>query len=156
MSLKSFPSTVFFSNPYYILLKENKKNSIMDKAYKSKDLGAFRSSGEEYQKPRSMRDAKIGNDVKGTMEKPNFDTHNTGIGKKIMDKMKYAPKTVSYQEFTSTKREAKLQSMVGSGVKNESPSGKMEDLKLSELPKHTKTKSFDIDVTKYSPRKAKG
>lgn len=147
---------VFFSNLYYIPLKENKKNSVMNKAYKSKDLGAFRSSGEEYQKPKSMKDSNIGGDVKGTMEKPGFEVHNTGIGKKIMDKMKYAPKTVSYEEFTSTKKSAKLQSMVGAGVKNESPTGKMEDLKLSELPKHTKTKSFDIDVTKYSPRKAKG
>lgn len=147
---------MFFSNLYYILLKENKKNSVMNKAYKSQDYDSFRSSGEEYQKPRSMRDANIGGDVKGTMEKPSFDVHNTGIGKKIMDKMKYAPKTVSYEEFTSTKRDAKLQSMVGAGTKDGSSKERMEDFRVSELPKHKSEKSFDIDVTKYRPRKAKG
>ena len=130
----------------------------MDKAYKSKNYDAFLSSGEKYQKGQKMKDSDIGEDVKGTMEKPVSGTkHAPGLTtKKVMDQMKYAPKTVSYAEFTNAKRNAKLQSMVDGVTKDESTKDKMEDLNLSELPAHKREKSFDIDVTDYKPRKAKG
>ena len=128
----------------------------MDKAYKSKNYDAFLSSGEKYQKPQKMKDSDIGDDVKGTMEKPVSGKSSTNIGKKVMDQMKYAPKTVSYAEFTNAKRNAKLQSMAGGALKDESSKEKMEDFDVAELPKHsTKSKSFDIDVSEYKPRKAK-
>lgn len=130
----------------------------MDKAYKSKNYDAFLTSGEKYQKGQKMKDSDIGEDVKGTMEKPVSGTkHTPGLTtKKVMDQMKYAPKTVSYAEFTNAKRNAKLQSMVDGVTKDESTKDKMEDLNLSELPAHKREKSFDIDVTDYKPRKAKG
>lgn len=86
----------------------------MDKAYKSKNYDAFLASGETYQKGQKMKDSDIGKDVKGTMEEPiSGEKHSPGLTtKKIMDKMKYAPKTVSYAEFTNAKRNAKMQSMV--------------------------------------------
>ena len=124
----------------------------MDKAYKTKSL----SDGEAYQKPQKMRDVNIGGDVKGITEEPvEGFKKNSGLAKKAMDKMKYAPKTVSYAEFTSTKRNAQLQSMVGPN-KDESTKDKMEKLGIEDLPAKKSQKSFDIDVTKYSPRKAKG
>jgi hypothetical protein len=130
----------------------------MDKAYKSKNYDAFLSSGEKYQKGQKMKDSDIGEDVKGTMEKPVSGAKQTpGLTtKKVMDQMKYAPKTVSYAEFTNAKRNAKLQSMVDGATKDESSKDKMEDLDLAELPAHKREKSFDIDVTDYKPRKAKG
>jgi len=130
----------------------------MDKAYKSKNYDAFLSSGEKYQKGQKMKDSDIGQDVKGTMEKPaSGASHTSGLTtKKVMDQMKYAPKTVSYAEFTNAKRNAKLQSMADGATKDESSKDKMEDLDLAELPAHKREKSFDIDVTDYKPRKAKG
>ena len=130
----------------------------MDKAYKSKNYDAFLSSGSNYQKGQKMEDSDIGEDIKGTMENPVSDTkHTSGLTtKKVMDRMKYAPKTVSYAEFTIANRNAKLQSMVDGVTKDKSAKDKMEDLNLSELPAHKREKSFDIDVTDYKPRKAKG
>lgn len=129
----------------------------MDKAYKSKNYDAFLSSGEKYQKGQKMKDSEIGEDVKGTMEKPVAGFKQTsGLTKKVMDQMKYAPKTVSYAEFTNAKRNAKMQAMIGGATKDESTKDKMEDLDLAELPAHKREKSFDIDVTDYKPRKAKG
>jgi hypothetical protein len=131
--------------------------SVMDKAYKSKNYDAFLTSGEKYQKGQKMKDSDIGDDVKGTMEKPvDGFKQNSGLGKKVMDQMKYAPKTVSYAEFTNAKRNAKLQSMVGAGTKDESSKEKMESFEMATLPAHKREKSFDIDVTDYKPRKAKG
>ena len=120
----------------------------MSKAYRSLSS----SSGEKYQKSQSMGNAHTEDKAKGTMEKPSFGMN----AKKVMREMKYAPKTVSYAEFTSAKNAAKMQSMVGSKVDNYSTSGKMESGYVSSLPKHKQEKSFDIDVTKYTPRKAKG
>ena len=129
----------------------------MDKAYKSKNYDSFLSSGEKYQKGQKMKDSDNGDDAKGVMEKPVAGfKQTTGLAKKVIDQMKYAPKTVSYAEFTNAKRNAKLQSMVDGATKDESSKDKMEDLDLAELPAHKREKSFDIDVTDYKPRKAKG
>lgn len=125
----------------------------MDKAYKSKNYGSFLSAGKEYQKSQHAGTTTMAKDAKGTMEDLGFK-QTPGIGKKIMDKMKYAPKTVSYDEFTSTKRAAKMQSMIGSN-KDESSTKGMEKPNMAKLPSHKGHKSFDIDVTSYKPRKAK-
>lgn len=126
----------------------------MDKAYKSKSYSSFLSAGKDYQKSQQAGNTSMGKDPKGTMEDMGFK-QAPGIGKKIMDKMKYAPKTVSYDEFTSTKRHAKMQSMIGSN-KDESTTKNMEKPSMSKGPTHmTASKHFDVDVTKYSPRKAK-
>jgi len=130
----------------------------MSKAYKS----ISSDSGEKYQKSQKVGSVHTEDDVKGTMEKPSayLSTEggkSTGKGaKNVMDKMKYAPKTVSYAEFTNAKRNAKLQSMAGSDTKDESSKAKMEDLDLADLPSHKRERSFNIDVTSYKPRKAKG
>lgn len=130
----------------------------MNKAYKSRSYDEFLNRGEEHQKAHKMGDKNIEGDVKGTMGVPTEDfKQNTSIMKKTMDKMKYAPKTVSYAEFTKAKRSAQMQEMVAAGGnKDGSSKEKMEEFKVAELPKHKGEKSFDIDVTKYKPRKAKG
>jgi hypothetical protein len=98
--------------------------------------------------------------IKGTMEDPHdymtmHGKKNSKMGAKdIMNRMKYAPKTVSYDEFTSAKRNSKMQSMIGA-TKDESTTKGMEKLNVSKLPSHKATKSFDIDVTKYKPRTAR-
>ena len=128
----------------------------MDKVYKSKSYDEFRKRGEEHQKAQKMGDKEVGKDVKGTMGLPTEDfKQNSSIMKKTLDKMKYAPKTVSYAEFTKSKRNAKMQDMVSSGGnKDASAKGKMEDSKVAGIPKGGKSeKSFDIDVTKYKPKK---
>jgi hypothetical protein len=125
----------------------------MNKAYRKMNP----SSGEKYQGPQ-----KVGNDhnedkAKGTMEKPIAgSTHKSFSTKNIMDQMKYAPKTVSYSEFTDAKRNAKLQSMAVKSVKDGSSGGKMEDSHMAKIPHAKNQKSFDIDVTSYKPRQAKG
>jgi hypothetical protein len=133
--------------------------SDMSKAYKSMNS----ASGEKYQKSQSMGNAHTEDHAKGTMEPFNAsltfhgDKKSKVSTKEIMDKMKYSPKTVSYSEFTNAKREAKMQSMVGKNMTDGSSTSKMEELGVSELPAHkTSSKSFDIDVTNYKPRKAKG
>lgn len=118
----------------------------MDKVYKSKSL----SSGDGYQKAQNIKDHNIGKDVKGTMEKP-VDGSFTKTTKNIL----YAPKTVSYAEFTNAKRNEKLQSMVHDKPSPAPTKEKIEDRNLSELPGKKNQKSFDVDVTKYKPRKAK-
>jgi hypothetical protein len=135
----------------------NKKISDMSKAYRSLNS----SNGEKYQKSQSMGRAHTEDRAKGTMEPLNASLTHHGdkkskiTTKDVMNKMKYAPKTVSYSEFTSAKNAARMQSMVGSKVDDHSSNAKMENGYKSTLPSHKQQKSFDIDVTKYKPRKAK-
>jgi hypothetical protein len=128
----------------------------MNKAYKSVNS----SKGEMFQKSQTAGHAHNEDKSNGTMEplERSLTMHgskNSKMGAKdVMNKMKYAPKTVSYNEFTSAKRNAKMQSMIGA-TKDESTTKGMEKLNVSTIPSHKATKSFDIDVTSYKPRTAK-
>jgi hypothetical protein len=129
----------------------------MDKTYKSKSYDEFRNVGEDQQKPRKAGNTSMGKDPKGVMETPvEGFKQDSSLMKRTLDKMKYAPKTVSYSEFTKAKRDAHMQSMVSGSNKDESSKQSMEKFGGATLPKHSGGKSFDIDVTKYNPRKAKG
>jgi len=129
----------------------------MSKAYRSLSS----SSGEKYQKSQSMGNAHTEDKAKGTMEPLSAsltfhgDKKSKITAKDVMNKMKYSPKTVSYSEFTSAKNAARMQSMVGSKIDDHSSNAKMEKGYTSTLPSHRQERSFDIDVTKYRPRKAK-
>lgn len=142
----------------YIPLKRTKKTFDMDKTYKSKSYDEFRNVGDDQQKPRSAGNKAMGADAKGVMENPvEGFKQDPSLMKKTMDKMKYAPKTVSYSEFTKAKRDAQMQSMVSAGGnRDDSSKQSMEKFSGATPPRHKTEKSFDIDVTKYKPRKARG
>lgn len=113
-------------------------------------------SGDKFQDTQNIHDTKMEDKAKGTLEKPfGGKGERLGVAHKAMDSVKYAPKTVSFAEFTDAKRNAKFQAMSKGGSDYEAK-GKMEDMHTSELPHAKKQKSFDIDPTDYKPRKARG
>jgi hypothetical protein len=126
------------------------------KAYNSNSYEDFLKDKDEYQSQKKMKDVPMESDPGAPKEKPTDDfKENTSWAKKTIAKMKYAPTTASFSEFTKAKKEMQHGNVAGS-AKDDSTKMKMEELGVEELPKHKhQEKSFDIDVRKYRPKTAK-
>lgn len=134
-----------------------KKQTAMKNPYTAKNFDQFVGSSKEYQSQKHLSDSKI--DPKaGKMETPIENMKvNHGAMNAAKASVKYDPKAVSFKEFTDERRNEKLQSYSKKGMHDGSYSHKGEDPGFEKLPSYAKpSKSFDIDVTKYKPRKAKG
>jgi len=140
-----------------IIYVENEKNiAYMKTAYDSNSFEEFLRGKDEYQSQKKMKDVSIDSAHGAPKEKPTDDyKENSGWAKKAISKMKYAPTTASFSEFTRAKKDAQTSRTEGH-VRDESTKMKMEDMHVEDLPKRGHhEKSFDIDVRKYRPRTAK-
>lgn len=125
------------------------------KAYNSNSYEGFLKDKDEYQTQKKMKDVPMESDPGAPKEKPTDDFKaNSSWAKKAIEKMKYAPTTASFSEFTKTKKG--MQGGFAGSEKDESTKLRMEDLGVEDLPKHGRhERSFDVDVKKYRPRTAK-
>lgn len=128
----------------------------MSKVYQSKSFNEFVNSSKEYQSQKHFSDSDISPKT-GKMETPIEGMKaNHNVMKAAKSAVEYDPKAVSFSEFTDAKRNEKMQAYSKGDKYDGSSTKKGEQPGFEKLPSFAKpSKSFDIDVTKYSPRKAK-
>lgn len=128
----------------------------MTKVYQSKSFKEFVNSSKEYQTQKHYSDTDI-TPKTGKMETPieGMKT-NHNVMNSAKSAVKYDPKAISFNEFTDAKRNEKMQAYSKGDKHDGSSTKKGEHIGFEKLPHAKPSKSFDIDVTKYAPRKAKG